>query len=69
MSNTVPFRDLRRMLEQAGYTLERVNGSHHLFTKAGERPISVPVHSGKVKRVYQRKIEKALSEEGDGQGS
>lgn len=69
MSNTVPFRDLRRVLEQAGYTLERVNGSHHLFTKAGERSISVPVHSGKVKRVYQRKIQESLQEKGDGQES
>ena len=34
--------DLIRDLERAGWTLARVSGSHHIFTKPGNPPISVP---------------------------
>jgi predicted RNA binding protein YcfA (HicA-like mRNA interferase family) len=34
-----------RMLERNGWTLLRVNGSHHIYGKAGhEARLSVPVH-------------------------
>lgn len=46
------------MLEAKGYVLERVRGSHHYFKKAGGGSFAVPVHQGKVKPVYVRKIEK-----------
>lgn len=46
------------MLEAKGYRLDRVNGSHHVFEKPGCHHQSVPVHSGKVKVHYVRKIEK-----------
>lgn len=52
------FADVRRMLEQKGYTLARISGSHHVFTKPGELPVSIPVHKGKVKPYYVRHIEK-----------
>lgn len=60
MSDTVPFRDIRRVLEVAGWKLTRVRGSHHVFTKAGEAQVVVPVHGGKVKRVYKREVEKTI---------
>ncbi len=62
MSDTVPFREERRRLDEAGYKLARVSGSHHIFIRAGDKPISIPVHNGKIKRVYQRQIDKALKE-------
>ena len=34
--------DLIRELEQAGWTLNRTSGSHHVFTKPGHPPLSVP---------------------------
>jgi predicted RNA binding protein YcfA (HicA-like mRNA interferase family) len=38
-------KELCRLLNQAGWTLKRINGSHHIFGKAGERKIiTVPVH-------------------------
>jgi predicted RNA binding protein YcfA (HicA-like mRNA interferase family) len=38
-------RELCRILETNGWTLQRIKGSHHIFTKPGERKIiSVPVH-------------------------
>ena len=46
------------MLEAKGYTLTRIKGSHHVFTKPGVLPLSIPVHNGKVKYGYVRRIEK-----------
>jgi predicted RNA binding protein YcfA (HicA-like mRNA interferase family) len=38
-------KELCRRLNEAGWTLKRVKGSHHIFGKLGERKvISVPVH-------------------------
>ncbi|MEO5343525.1 MAG: type II toxin-antitoxin system HicA family toxin [Gammaproteobacteria bacterium SHHR-1] len=43
---TVSGKRLCRLLELKGWELRRVNGSHHIFAKAGENTrISVPVHS------------------------
>jgi predicted RNA binding protein YcfA (HicA-like mRNA interferase family) len=34
-----------RLLEQRGWSLLRINGSHHIYGKAGERArLTVPVH-------------------------
>jgi predicted RNA binding protein YcfA (HicA-like mRNA interferase family) len=41
-----------------GYRLTRISGSHHVFTKAGVRPVPIPVHNGKVKPGYVRMIGK-----------
>jgi len=57
----VPFRVVRHALEQHGWTLARISGSHHIFTKEGEsQHINVPVHHGRVKPAYVRQIEKTL---------
>jgi predicted RNA binding protein YcfA (HicA-like mRNA interferase family) len=38
-------KELCRRLNQAGWALKRVEGSHHIFAKSGERKvIAVPVH-------------------------
>ena len=38
-------KELCRRLNEAGWSLRRVNGSHHIFGKLGERKIiAVPVH-------------------------
>jgi predicted RNA binding protein YcfA (HicA-like mRNA interferase family) len=58
MGNEVRFPEVRRILERKGYVLARIRGSHHMFIKPGEFPVSVPVHQGKVKSIYVRKIEK-----------
>lgn len=39
---------LARLLEQRGWELKRINGSHHIFTKPGsEVRITVPIHGSK----------------------
>jgi len=60
MPSEIRFALVRKALEHHGWTLDRINGSHHVFVKEGERPISIPVHKGRVKPVYVRKIEKVL---------
>jgi predicted RNA binding protein YcfA (HicA-like mRNA interferase family) len=34
-------------LKANGWALDRINGSHHVFVKAGYRPVSVPFHGNK----------------------
>ena len=41
-------RQLARILEQKGWSLLRINGSHHIFGKSGSVVrLSVPVHGNK----------------------
>ena len=41
-------RDLIKLLNDNGWVLDRVEGSHHIFKKIGHsHSISVPVHKGK----------------------
>lgn len=65
MPSDVRFSEIRRLLEQHGFTLDRVRGSHHVFAKANETPVIVPVHHGKVKHVYLRQIQKRLGQQGN----
>jgi predicted RNA binding protein YcfA (HicA-like mRNA interferase family) len=57
MASERRFSEVKQMLEQAGYRLVRICGSHHYFTKPGEPPFSIPVHRGKVKPHYVREVE------------
>lgn len=37
-----------RLLEANGWVLQRIKGSHHIYSKPGERKIiSIPVHGNK----------------------
>ena len=58
MPDKVRFSQVRKMLEAKGYRLARINGSHHIFTKAGTRSVPIPVHKGKVKPAYARLVQK-----------
>ena len=60
MASKVRFAEVRKTLEQAGYTLVRISGSPHIFAKAGESLLSIPVHRGKLKVFYARQIEKII---------
>ncbi len=41
-------KDFVRLLQQCGWLLARVNGSHHIFTKSGHRErIVVAIHGNK----------------------
>jgi predicted RNA binding protein YcfA (HicA-like mRNA interferase family) len=37
-----------RMIEARGWVLQRIKGSHHIYSKPGERKIiSIPVHGNR----------------------
>jgi predicted RNA binding protein YcfA (HicA-like mRNA interferase family) len=59
----VRFAIVRKLLQRNGWTFARVKGSHHQFTKPGQRTLVVAVHGGKVPYGYVREIEKILKEE------
>jgi predicted RNA binding protein YcfA (HicA-like mRNA interferase family) len=41
-------KDLAKLLEQRGWELRRINGSHHIYVQPGrEVRLSVPIHSNK----------------------
>jgi predicted RNA binding protein YcfA (HicA-like mRNA interferase family) len=41
-------RDFARLVERRGWTLLRVNGSHHIYGKQGSVVrLSIPIHSNK----------------------
>lgn len=58
MPSDVPFRQVRRMLERAGFRLVRTRGSHHVFDRPGGPLVVLPVHQGKVKAHYAKQVEK-----------
>jgi len=50
------FADVRAVLEDRGWLFARQKGSHCVFTRPGEPPITVPVHNQKVKEHYLDEI-------------
>lgn len=60
MASDIRLAIVIRRLATHGCTLDRINGSHHIFIKEGEGHISVPVHKGRVKPGYVRRIERQL---------
>jgi predicted RNA binding protein YcfA (HicA-like mRNA interferase family) len=54
-------KEMCKVLERRGWILDRVKGSHHIYTRPGAtRPISVPVHGNKTLRPgTQRSIMRA----------
>ena len=68
MASEARFAAVQKKLEQAGYRLVRVAGSHHIFEKPGSPLVSIPVHRGKVKPFYVRQVEHIVEVKGEGQG-
>lgn len=56
------FADVRLLLEADDWVLNRVTGSHHHFTKAGERTMTVSVHNGKVRQSAVNDIADRISQ-------
>ncbi len=49
------FSDIQTLLEQEGFVLDRITGSHHIFTKNGVTFV-IPVHHNKVKTIYVKRV-------------
>lgn len=61
--NNVTFAQIRKLLEQEGFMLERITGSHHVFRKEATIFV-VPVHKNKVKAVYTKRVVEIIEEHG-----
>jgi predicted RNA binding protein YcfA (HicA-like mRNA interferase family) len=61
--NNVTFAQIRKLLEQEGFTLERITGSHHVFRKEATIFV-VPVHKNKVKAVYVKRVVEIIEDYG-----
>jgi predicted RNA binding protein YcfA (HicA-like mRNA interferase family) len=59
MPSPVRFAVVRNELESKNYSLVRINGSHHIFSKPNVPSQVVPVHRGMVKYVYYKKAKAA----------
>ncbi len=53
--NNATFSQIRKILEQEGFALERITGSHHVFRKEATIFV-IPVHKNKVKAVYVKRV-------------
>lgn len=62
MPSPVPFRKLRKQLEDANWYLARVKGSHHQFKhRLVPELVTITVHKNKAKHTYVREVEKAVA--------
>ena len=62
------FDDIRSLLFEEGFWLDRVTGSHHIFTN-DDVTFVIPVHANRVKSVYVKRVIKlveATKEKRDG---
>ena len=49
---SVSGKELAKLLERHGWTLSRIQGSHHIYGKTGNiARISVPVHGNRILKV------------------
>lgn len=62
MPSPVRFAVVRKMLEAKGYSLHRINGSHHIFKHRDGSHYTLPVHGGKVKPYYVKDIKNLKSD-------
>ena len=64
MPSEIRFAEFRKDLERHGWTLNRISGSHHVFVKQGAGfHINIPVHHGKVRPDYVRRIRKQIEDD------
>jgi predicted RNA binding protein YcfA (HicA-like mRNA interferase family) len=44
-------KEFARLLESHGWSLQRINGGHHIYTKGSAVRISVPIHGNESLKV------------------
>ena len=64
LSNDLRFEELRKVLEEFGYTMKapRSGSSHYTFRKPGCQPITVPKHEP-IKKVYVEMVRDVVESE------
>ena len=66
LSNDLRYEELKRVLEEYGYTVKqpKSGGSHYTFRKPGCMPITIPKHEP-IKKVYVEMVKKVVESERD----
>jgi len=49
-------QEIQQILENHGYKLKRITGSHHIFTKPYCNSYNFPIHNNKIKKIYINKL-------------
>jgi predicted RNA binding protein YcfA (HicA-like mRNA interferase family) len=49
-------KQLMDILKENGWTLVRIRGSHHIFTKDGHGTVPVPVHGNRDLGVFAKRL-------------
>lgn len=60
--HNVTFDQVRKLLPEQNFVLDRVSGSHHVF-KREQVTFVIPVHKNQVKAVYVRRVIEIIKEE------
>ena len=59
----MPWDKVVRVLNRCGMKVQNPgSGSHYKIFISGRAPITIPVHKGKIKKVYAKKIAEILGE-------
>ena len=60
----LPWGKITALLESLGVNVQAPTGggSHYKIFVKGKAPLTVPVHNGKIKKIYAKKIAEFLSE-------
>ena len=66
LSNDLRYEELKRVLEEYGYTVKqpKSGGSHFTFRKPGCMPITIPKHEP-IKKVYVEMVKDVVESERD----
>jgi predicted RNA binding protein YcfA (HicA-like mRNA interferase family) len=59
--NNVPFEDIRKVLEDAGYVSHNSGGSHFVFRKENTASIVIPYHKP-IRAIYVKHVLEILGE-------
>ena len=64
LGKNLRFAEMRKVLEQYGYTMYAPSGgsSHYTFRKKGKNPITIPKHEP-IKKVYVEMVTSVVEEE------
>jgi predicted RNA binding protein YcfA (HicA-like mRNA interferase family) len=57
----VKFSEIRQLLKDENFVLERISGSHHIFRK-DKYIFVIPTHNNRVKSIYVRRVVELLEE-------
>lgn len=59
--NNVRIGELQSLMEYYGFSLARVRGSHHTFRHDTLPNVVLPVHQGKIKSIYVKRVLELLN--------